>query len=231
MKCFSILLISTIITGCATIGQHDPATMASIDFGPEDSLRICVLVDDEDTTHLKVDELFAAVNKEFGPYKLSVTVPWYKTWERPGRQDHWLIEKLAEMKLPAPCDRIMAIVGNTSPTETKSSGGMTVLGSVDTVTHSRGFVVWEMDGMTRLLATPEAVMVHETYHMVGCEHNMPMKICYERINRLKTAARLNRVQGRQFFPTYSSRGQILYSREEVDIREDIAVRLQLDYPH
>lgn len=225
MKFFSILLASATITGCASMGQHDPVALASIDFGPEDSLSICVLVDDENTTHTQVDQLFAAVNQEFASYKLSVTVPWYKTWDRPGGHDHWIIEKLAEMKLPAPCDRMMAIVGNTRAIETRSQGGMMVLGSVDTVTHSRGFVVWDVDGMTQLLASPEAVMVHETYHMVGCEHDMPMKICYDRINRLKSAARQNRANGRQFFPTYSSRGQLLNSREEVDIREDVALRI------
>ena len=99
------------------------------------------------------------------------------------------------------------------------------LGSVDTVTHTRGYIFADVESWNQKVTPPTEAVVHETYHLLGCDHEYTMTPCYERIAQLKAAARLNRESGYDFFPTYTLRGQLIMRRNEVDLRESMALRV------
>jgi hypothetical protein len=65
-------------------------------------------------------------------------------------------------------------------------------------------------------AGPESNAVHEGYHLLGCGHGLVMDDCYEQIRTMKIIAVQERERGNDFFPTISSDGYILRTREEVD---------------
>lgn len=75
---------------------------------------------------------------------------------------------------------------------------------------------------------PEEVILHETYHLLGCAHDLSLSACYKRIATLKEANKLNRTAGRDFFSDLFPYRQIIYLRESVDAREANALRVTLE---
>ena len=219
------LVLVALLTGCTSLGAHDATALQRTDFGPPDTLRICVLLDDEDVSQTEAAQLMQVVNKELSLYNLRVDVPWYQHWHRPGHGGMKIIENLAGRKLTPPCDRMMALVGRDLGDFLIGLLGFEALGSVDTVTHTRGYVFAELESINQIITPPSAAAVHETYHLLGCEHALTMSGCYERIAALKAAAVLNRQNGNDFFPTYTLQGQLILRRDEVDLRESMALRV------
>ena len=224
-----LCLVALLLGGCTTIGAHDEAALKNTDFGPPESLRICVLLDTPEISQAEGAKLMQAVQTEFALYGITVTVPWYHAWQRPGFGRMKIITDLAARKLPPPCDRVMALVGQNAG-DVLVGLFVTTEGSVDTVTHTRGYVVSEFSSINQVFMPPEAAMVHESYHLLGCDHDVTMTACYARIQRLKAAARVNRAAGNDFFPTYTVRGQLIMNRDEVDVREANALRVYLAKP-
>lgn len=219
------LLTGALVTGCTSLGAPDAAALQRTDFGPPDTLRVCVLLDDNDVSRSEAAELIQTVNQSLSVYNLQITVPWYQHWERPGHGDMKIIENLASLKLPPPCDRLLALVGRDVGDFLIGLLGFEELGSVDTVTHTRGYVFAELESINQIFMPPSAAAVHETHHLLGCAHALTMAGCYERIAMLKNAARLNRQNGNDFFPTYTLQGQLILRREEVAVREAMALRI------
>ncbi len=219
------LLTGALLTGCTSLGAPDAAALQGTDFGPPDTLRVCVLLDDDDVPQSEATELIQTVNQSLSVYNLQVTVPWYQYWERPGHGSMKIIENLASRKLPPPCDRLLALVGRDVGDFLIGLLGFEALGSVDTVTHTRGYVFAELESVDQIITPPSVAAVHEMHHLLGCAHALSMAGCYERIATLKAAARLNRQNGNDFFPTYTLQGQLILRREEVDMREAMALRI------
>jgi len=95
---------------------------------------------------------------------------------------------------------------------------------VETRTHTKGYVVAEIGSLNQLLTfqNPAAAAVHEFYHMLGCDHEDNSQTIIAEITRLKQSAMQNRLMGRNFFPGISSKGEILFTRRDVDARFDLA---------
>jgi hypothetical protein len=92
-----------------------------------------------------------------------------------------------------------------------------MVGAVDTVTRTKGYVAAEYGSLNQLLfSSPSDTAVHEVYHMLGCDHAASMDSCYEKIHDIKTAAMKNRLRGKNFFPGINSNGFPLRSREMAD---------------
>lgn len=214
-----------LLSGCTSMGAHDASTLKRMDFGPQETLRICVLLDDDEIPQAKGEALIQAVNQELSLYNIRVEVPWYKPWARPGIGGMQIIENLAGKKLVQPCDRILALVGRDRGELLISRLMFEELGSVDTVTHTRGYIFADIESWNQKVTPPTEAVVHETYHLLGCDHDDTMTPCYERIAQLKAAARRNRQSGNDFFPTYTLQGQLILRREEVDLRESMALRV------
>ena len=219
-------LSALLLAGCTSLGAPDETALARTDFGPVETLRVCVLLDEPKITQKTAAPLIASITQEFAKYNIQVTVPWYRSWHRPSGRGMAIIEALANEQLAPPCDRLLALVGRNFGDFLIGTLFADELGSVDTVTSTRGYVAADVSTLNQVLVPPEAAVVHEAYHMLGCQHDSSMTACYARIDRLKEAAALNRANGNDFFPTYSRRGQLLMNRAEVDAREAMALKVE-----
>lgn len=223
-----ILCAFAMLMSCTSIGRHDERVLSTTDFGKEETVRICVLIDPADITMENAQWLLKVAQDEFARYKLRLNVPSYSPYHRPSGGGMAIIQELAALKLAPPCDRIMALVGHNFSDAVSGFLGVEVFGEVDTVTYTRGYIKADVASLAQILSPPEEVILHETYHMFGCTHDLSLNACYKRIIALKEANIANRAAGRDFFPTYSRTGQIIYVRESVDAREANALRIQLE---
>ena len=216
------------LVACTSVGRHDESALAATNFGPEETLRICVLMDTTEISMANATWLLKVAQDEFLRYNLRVEVPSYTPFQRPSGSGTATIRELAALKLAPPCDRIMALVGHNWSDTVAGLLGVEVFGEVDTVTHTRGYIKADVASLSQILSPPDEVILHETYHLLGCAHDLSLSACYKRIATLKEANKLNRTAGRDFFPTYSRTGQIIYLRESVDAREANALRVTLE---
>lgn len=217
-----------LLVACTSVGRHDESTLSATNFGPEQTIRMCVLYDPSDITMENATWLLKVARDEFSRYNLRVEVPSYTPFLRPAGGGMAIIQDLAAQKLAPPCDRIMALVGHNWSDAVAGLLGVEVFGEVDTVTHTRGYIKADVASIAQIFSPPEDVILHETYHLLGCAHDLSLSACYKRIIALKEANKLNRTAGRDFFPTYSRTGQIIYLRESVDAREANALRIHLE---
>ena len=220
------LLASCLLVSCTHLGAPDPVARQNIDFGPEETLQLCVLLDEPTITPTKAGPLIQSIRQELVQYGIRIEVPWMRSWHRPSGGGMAIIETLAGESLAPPCDRILAFVGRRFADFLIGTLFADELGSVDTITSTRGYVAADVSTLNQVFVPPEAAAVHEAYHLLGCQHGLSMTACYKRIDRLKKAAALNRANGNDFFPTYSRRGQLLMNRDEVDVREAMALKVE-----
>lgn len=219
-------LSALLLAGCTSLGAPDETALARTDFGPVETLRVCVLLDEPKITQKTAAPLIASMTQEFAKYNIQITVPWIHSWHRPSGGGMAIIEALADEQLAPPCDRLLALVGRNFGDFLIGTLFADELGSVDTVTSTRGYLAANVGTLNQLFVPPEAAAVHEFYHLLGCQHGLSMAACYERIRQLKIAAAINHANGNDFFPTYSRRGQLLLTRESVDVREAMALKVE-----
>lgn len=219
-------LSALILAGCTSLGATDDLALRRIDFGPSETLRICVLLDEPAVTQTKAQPIITSIAQELAQYNIQVEVPWYHSWHRPSGSGLEIIKILAAEQLTAPCDRILAMVGRNFGDFLVGLLVVDEFGSVDTVTSTRGYVAANVGTLNQLFVSPPTAAIHETYHLLSCQHDTSMDACYRRIAQLKKAAAINRNNGMDFFPTYSRQGQLLTNRTDVNIREALALRVE-----
>jgi hypothetical protein len=208
------LLGSLTICACTTVGVHT-AEVAKIDYGEPVTVRVCVLKTD-DTPHLRVDSLVKAINREFAQYNIAVDVPWVRPWKRPGFSVDPILADLLKQPLEPPCDRLVGVVDRHIGDFLWGLALPEVLGAVDDLTATRGYVVATWGSLNQIFMTPEQAAVHEFYHLVGCPHGMTLSKCYPRIAALKQAA----VAGEDFFPGVAKHETFLTTRAEAQAAID-----------
>jgi hypothetical protein len=83
---------------------------------------------------------------------------------------------------------------------------------------TKGFSVAEIGSFNQMLSMSSAtrIAIHETYHLLGCDHGLDAKPCYEKIALIKKIARKSRLAGRDFFPSVTLDQRILMSRLDVE---------------
>jgi hypothetical protein len=209
------IALALMVSACTTVGTHDRDRLGAIDFGPREELRICVLAD-EGVTEKDARLLIGKVREEFSLFGLVVEVPWVRQWERPAFLMEGILEDVATKPLAAPCDRLLALVGRHAGDFFFGLLGAEVLGAVETVSHTRGYVVAQTASLNQLIENPAAVAIHESYHLLGCKHELSLADCYPLIRDLKRTARANREHGNDFFPGVSWKDKLIASREEAD---------------
>lgn len=204
------------ITGCTTIGLPNHLKAEKMDFGEHATMRMCVLKE-RNISQERVDNIIQALRKEFAQYNIGIDVPWVRTWDRPGFTYEPILSDIIQTPLQPPCDRIFAFVNRNIGDFLWGLIMPEILGSVEGQTHTKGFSVAEMGSLNQLLgiATPESNAIHETYHLLGCGHNLIMNKCYDRIKELKRIAIIERAAGNDFFPALTVDGKTFKTRTEV----------------
>ena len=203
--------------GCTTVGIPDKQAIQNIDFGPPEKLRIC-MYKDTNISEQQAADIITALQQEFSHFGLIIEVPWVKPWERPAYTGNEIMKNFAACPLEAPCDRLLALVGRNV---TDFLWGMVmpeIHGAVENVSMTKGFVVAEIGSVNQVMSMSSAnrIAIHETYHLLGCDHSLDAKPCYEKIKLVKKIARRNRTDGNDFFPSIPLDKQILFSRSEVE---------------
>lgn len=199
------------------IGIPNPTALRNRDFGQAEALRICIYKD-VNLSDKSVEDMVSAIGEEFASFGLRVEVPWIQAWPRPAFAMEGIIRDIAARPLESPCDRLFALVGRNYKDFLWGIVMPEVLGAIEDITMSKGYVVavWGSFNQVLSLQSPAQVAVHEAYHLLGCGHGLLANPCYDQIVRIKRAARNNRQKGQDFFPAMTSSGKILWTRGEVD---------------
>lgn len=219
---FALIAVAACLAACTTVGTRNAGSFGEIDFGPRQSLRICVLLD-QNVTEDRARELMAGISDELSQYGLEVSVPWIRPWVRPAFSSQGIVDDVWVRPLEAPCDRLMALVGRNFGDFLSGLFGFEILGGVDEPTHTRAYVVAQSASLNQLFLPPSRVAVHEAYHLLGCHHGTDLTPCYRQIRELKEIAARNHEIGSDFFPGITPNGRSLVSRLTVNqvIREAV----------
>ena len=204
-----LVILATVILGiggCTTVGVNT-RERTTIDYGPPVSLNVCVLRSPGVTTQ-RVDELVTAVNTEFAPYGIQITVPWERPWTRAGFTHSSLFDDVARRDLEPPCDRLVALVDRNAGDFLWGLLMPEILGEVDEATHTRGYIVATTGSVNQIFEPPSKGAVHEFYHLLGCPHAASWSKCYHLIAALKS--HIDPAKG--FVPGIGSDGGFLLTR-------------------
>jgi len=188
--------------------MHSLKAEKAVDYGPPATMRVCVL-QTGDVPVQRSGKLLNAVNQEFAPYGITVEVAWVKPWIRPGFQVDSIMDDVKRRDLEPPCDRLMALVDRNVGDFLWGLAMPEVLGAVDGVTATRGYVVATGASLNQLFLPPSAATVHEFYHLLGCPHGLSLANCYPRIAAMKAAIDPEA----DFFPGVTKEGKFLTTRE------------------
>jgi hypothetical protein len=210
MMCIAISFLAS----CATIGIHHSVNKE--DFGPPEPLRICMF-QDEDISDAQRDAIIKALHTEFSRFAIDIQVPWVRPWKRTHFTTRGEAQKIFKCRLEAPCDRYMVLLGRNAGDVLY---GMFLLpqlmGKVDLETTSKGVSVaemeWSLNGLLNF-RSPKSTAIHETYHLLGCRHQLDARVCYDIIKEMKEEAHKLRASGVDFFPSRNYKtGKILKER-------------------
>ena len=203
--------------GCTTVGIPDKAAMENIDFGPQETLRICIYKD-VNISDQQADDIIAALQEEFSHFGLAIEVPWVKSWKRPAFSSDEIMNNFASCPLEKPCDRLLALVGRNFGDFLWGIVMPEIHGYVEVVSMTKGVAVAEIGSFNQILSMRSAagIAIHETYHLLGCDHDLDAKSCYQKIALVKKIARNSRLAGRDFFPSVTLDQRVLLSRNDVE---------------
>ena len=210
----ALAVVWLLLSACTMVGVHDLEAMSAVDFGPRETIRFCVL-HAPDVPEEKARRLMTAVDREFDRYRLDVEVPWVRPWNRPGFTVTAMLEDIVPRPIEPPCDRLVAMVGRHLGDTLWGLVMPEVLGAVETVTHTKGYVVAILASPGQIGLSPAQGAVHESYHYLGCGHGLVMDECYRRIAEIKRMARANRGAGRDFFPGLTGNGRPINTRSQI----------------
>ena len=203
--------------GCTTVGIPDREAMQKIDFGPSEKLRICIYKDIK-LSDQQTDRIIKGLQQEFSHYGIVIEVPWVKPWKRPGYTGNEIMNDFVGCPLEAPCDRLLALVGRNFKDFLWGIMMPEIHGGVEDVSMTKGFIVAEIGSFNQLMSMGSAtrIAIHETYHLLGCDHSTDAKPCYEMIKLIKQIARRNRMADSDFFPSVPLDKRILKTRYDVE---------------
>ena len=211
------LSLCFILFGCTTVGIPDKAAMENINFGPPEKLRLCIYKD-VTISDKQAEEIIAALQTEFSQFGLEIEVPWVKPWKRPAFTGDEILNNFVSCPLESPCDRLLALVGRSFGDFLWGLIMPEVHGAVEDVSMTKGFTVAEIGSFNQVVSMSSAarIAIHETYHLLGCDHGVDAKTCYKKIKLVKKIARRNRLAGHDFFPSVALDHRVLKTRYDVE---------------
>lgn len=243
-KLAKVIALFALVTGCGTlsgcgtfIGLDHPALRESMDFGPPQTVSLCVLLD-RGVSRADADSLLSGWNEEGSKYGLYVQPVSYQELPRDGFFFPQIMSQLDGVQLGPSCERTIYFVNRNVGDfvyglASISFGLPEVLGEVDDDTLTRGYVVAKIATPNQIFMTPSSITRHEIYHLLGCSNHFDMPDCYRRIRDLKSVEeRLTEEEyypkhgERPFYPTYASHtDSMLISRAQVNTYEKSDTRV------
>ncbi len=206
------------LSGClfTSIGLDHPELLKSSDFGPPQTVRLCVFLDDG-VTPARARELLGSWDSEAPKYALAVRPVSFQTLPRRGFFHGGIVRQVQAQRLGPACDRNLYFVGRNAGDFLWGDMAAValplpeVLGEVDDATLTSGFVVATAISLNQLLLSPYNATRHELYHLMGCKQHYDMPACYEEIAALKRRERqlvedgfFRRIGEKPFYPTWDN---------------------------
>ncbi len=223
----AILALATASVSCTSMGFDHSGLRDSIDYGPPENVRLCVLLD-SGISRGDADTLLGSWNDQAKIYKLYLEPVSYREFPRNGFFHGEILEQVSQVPLGSSCDRVLYFVNRNLGDVafglfSTAAGVPEVLGEVDDATLTHGYVVARRATVNQLVMSPSGVTQHELFHLLGCPEHFNMPDCYTRIHNLKLAEEQLKAQGyfaahgeRPFYPTFASRtDSMLVSRAQV----------------
>jgi hypothetical protein len=223
----TVFYLAASLASCTSMGFDHPALRDSIDYGPPENVRLCVLLDDG-ITPSDANALLESWNDEAKIYNLYLQPVSYQSFPREGFFHTEILEQVSQVPLGKSCDRVLYFVnrnvGDVAYGLISTSVGVPeILGEVDDATLTHGYVVARRATLNQLVMSPSGVTQHELFHLLGCPQHFDMPDCYTRIHNLKLAEEKLKAQGyftqhgeQPFYPTFASHtDSMLVSRSQV----------------
>jgi len=202
------------------LGRPNPVRLFFTDFGPRETLRLCLLREPL-VTQESVDRAIRAMRGALERYAIDLEVPWVRAWDPPRDALGSRMRELRSLPLEEDCDRLLVLSAldwgeRTRRTFGALEAGAGIAGEVESDTFSRGYVfVRPMSWLHLPGFDASELVIHELHHLFRCDHDRVMDDCYRQIVRLKHAAAANRSAGRDFFPAITLDGTLLLERDAV----------------
>jgi hypothetical protein len=247
-QCWRLLLgVAVLLQGCTTIGVHNPRALRSLDFGPPEEVRFCVLLE-EGISQDYAEALLLAWNteegKKYNPFLRPVS---FERHKRGGFTANGIIQDVLKVPLRGECDKVVFFVGRHLGDMLYGIATLNpyvplpeLVGAVNAETTTHGFVIASLGSPNQLLGellffqSRHSVTIHELYHFFGCGHSYTtMDGCYKRIHTLKATYRDLKSRGyyeqvgeELFFPTLGlhNAAVVLTTRREVNTRLEKALK-------
>jgi hypothetical protein len=198
------------------MGSPDMAARNQTDFGPWQTVNVCLYLDEGITPDAGRKLVEDAWRSEAPLYALDVKIVDVRSWKRPAFDMTGIIDSLRQEPLEAPCDRILALVGRNIGDALWGLLAPEVLGAVNDETLTHGYVVARRATLNQLFLSPTDTARHEIYHLLGCGEHFNMTHCYQKIARLKE---WKRQHAADFFPAWDLINQrMVVSRNDVNAR-------------
>jgi hypothetical protein len=223
------LILASLVSGCTFIGMDHPALRESMDFGPPETVYVCVYLGNGVSRQLATNLLDGWNQSEAQKYALYVKPVSFTELPRSGFTHEALLSEVYKEPLKPTCDRVLFFVGRDVGDFVYGLASVAfplpeVLGEVDDPTLTHGFVVAKRATVMQVLITPADATIHELYHLVGCRQHFDMPACYREIAALKAKEAELRKQHYYekigeppFYPTWRNlTGQMLISRAQVE---------------
>ena len=208
----STLIVVLLLSGCTTVGVHDSAALRSIDFGPQQVVRLCAWLD-EGITEVEARELLIKAWKhDASRFELEMQIVRSRPFTRSGFFASAIAAQVIRLPLEDACDRVVVFVGRHAGDVLWGFLGLPeILGWANDVTRTHAYAVTRFGSLQQVLfLTPSGVLRHELLHLLGCEHGWSLSACYGRIAEMKRAKRGD------FFPAWDAINQtVLASRASV----------------
>src|SRR5438128_6437011 len=204
------------LAGCTSVGFHNSAARAQVDFGAADTVSLCLYLD-EGVSEQYARELVEEAWRDDAPlFGLQVKVASVTPWRRPAFTMDGIIDALVREPLTPGCDRILALIGRHLGDVVWGLLLPEYLGAVNDETLTHGYVIARRVSLNQLFESPRSIVRHELYHLLGCDEHFNMEHCYERI---ASAKRTKQALGSDFFPAWDMTNKlVLVSREAVNAR-------------
>lgn len=215
------------IAGClmTSIGLEQPNLIRSMDFGPPQTVHLCVFLDNGISQHTAV-QLLSSWDEQAQEFKLAIEVSSYQPLPREAFFHQSLLDEIVAQRLASNCDRALYFVNRDfgdfiwGDLLALALPMPEILGEVDDATFTHGFVVATRLSLNQLALSPYLTTRHELYHLMGCRRHFDMPNCYQSIQTLKRreaellAARpAQSPQAAPFYPTWDG-----YSDTTLDTR-------------
>lgn len=213
--------------GClaTSIGMERPTLLQSMDFGPPETVHLCVYLDDGISPQT-ARYLLSSWDEQAEQFNLAVEVHGYRPLPREAFFHQALLDEILAQPLTPGCDRALYFVNRDfgdflwGDVLALAIPTPEILGEVDDATFTHGFVVATRLSFNQIALSPYATTRHELYHLMGCRRHFDMPDCYRSIQALKhraqELAREAAARGAEeprFFPTWDG-----YSDATLDTR-------------